>query len=112
MNPQAVQMALSRRTTALLHLLILFAAAGFALSRQSPTPIVLLGAASLVAWLLVESPVAGKAIVPPTWTLNVVVLIGAGFLWHELSQEFRTGNQNVIIALTHFILVLLACKLF
>ena len=48
----------------------------------------------------------------PMLILNVIVLLAAVNLWREVKAQYDRGVPNFIMALIHFILVLLLCKLF
>ena len=48
----------------------------------------------------------------PILVLNAVVLVAAANLGREVWAQSDQGSQNLILALTHFMLTLLLCKLF
>src|SRR5689334_12348329 len=107
----AVQLPLTRRATILLHALILLSVLGFCLALGTVTPLVAILAASFVGWTMVDYPIKGKPLVMPAWLLNSIVLGGACYLAWEIVRDYGGGNQNIILALAHFVMVLLACKL-
>jgi protein-glutamine gamma-glutamyltransferase len=128
--PLALRFRISLYTVALLGV------TAFAHTDGNYTPLVLGAVVACMAWLLFDSslirapaawlagllPAApdapgwwGRAIrwlAPHTFKIlfNLIVLAAAVYFWHEVVQLGEPGNRGVIIALAHFIVVLLLCK--
>jgi transglutaminase-like putative cysteine protease len=119
------------RVKGLVYVLILLSTALFSITEDDPTAIVIALIAAPVAWIVVDSKRAeasaaraasrppagffaglfrrnGRGV--PKLPLNMIVLAGAVYLCYELFDAW--GNQSLIIALGHFIMLLMLCKLF
>jgi len=73
---------------------------------DSSVAFALAGSAVIAAsWLLVERPGRGM----PRWGINIGVLLASMLLFWELA---RPQEENLLRALAHFMMAILACKLF
>src|SRR4051812_44087083 len=87
MNAIPVSNGLARRAVVNLYVLILCATLGYSISQQIYAPIVLMAVAMIGSWLLVDSPFVARPLYPPKWLLNIVVLLGAGLLFMDVSSD-------------------------
>jgi protein-glutamine gamma-glutamyltransferase len=130
--PMAARVRVTLYVTALLSI------AAFAHTEGNGTPLFVGLIVTLIAWVLVDSPYAPhlEAVLPPVAPanagaavvgdsvrrrfipriprilINVVVLAAAFYLWQEVRLLIETGKEGIIVALAHFIEVLLLCKFF
>ncbi len=116
-----------------LHLLVLVAVCTYADTIEDITPVVLTLASSVVSWLLTDSPAATarkKAATLPSagtpapdplggllnWAPrlipNAIVLVAAFRLAIDVYNQLEVGTQGLIMALSGFLAVLAACKLY
>lgn len=110
MSADSAQAPVFRVMTAI-YLLVLLSVATFSFGR-SPTPVIVMCAAVAVSWLLMEQPRKGGGAgwIAPRLVINLG-LFGAAcnLLWEIISNLV---NDSIILALGHFIIAIIICKLF
>jgi protein-glutamine gamma-glutamyltransferase len=99
-------MTLLRRFTLLAYLLVLLSLVGFTYAAENYGLLFLALILTGLSWWLVE---AGNGPVVPRWLINTGVLAAAMMLFYEL-VIYR--QQNLLLALGHFMVGLILCKLF
>ncbi|HUO07282.1 MAG TPA: DUF3488 and transglutaminase-like domain-containing protein [Phycisphaerae bacterium] len=103
---------LYKRFRVLAYLLVLLAVAGFAYAEENPITFILISAAAVISWIIVESP-RGKPL--PRTIVNFGVLCTAAFLFYEVvfdPTQGRNASPNLLLILGHFMTGILICKFF
>ena len=95
-----------KRFSLIAHLLVFLSVLGFAYAEFNPTTMILGTAGIALAWWLVEMPGTRPL---PRWLINIGVISASLLLFWEL---VIAGHDNLLLALGHFMVAILVCKLF
>ncbi len=106
MSNPAPNLEFLRRFRTLAYLLVILAISGFAYAESNPFVLAFGFGGVLLSWFLVENRQDRSL---PRWLINLGVLVSALVLFYEIVLY---QQDNLLVALGHFMVAILICKLF